>query len=268
MRLQVLVDNNTYIDRYYYGEPAVSYYIEDEDQRLLFDVGYSDIFLKNAKALDINLESIHSIIISHGHDDHTGGLQYYFEQYPESQVSVLAHPDAFKEKKMDHLKICSPILTKELKTKCKLILSKIPVKVSEHITFLGEIPQTNSFENREAIGIQYDNEGPAKDYVLDDSALVYQNEAGILIITGCSHSGICNILEYAKQVCQETRILGIIGGFHLFEVNERTEQTIEYFKKNKVKALYPCHCTSFAVKAQIHRAIPVKEVGVGLELHW
>ena len=70
MKLKVLVDNNTYIDQYYYGEPAVSYYIEDEDTNLLLDVGYSDIFMKNANALDVDLESVNTIVISHGHDDH------------------------------------------------------------------------------------------------------------------------------------------------------------------------------------------------------
>jgi len=79
MKLKVLVDNNTYIDQYYYGEPAVSYYIEDDGVSLLLDVGYSDLFIKNSMALGVDLENISTIIISHGHDDHTRGLKYYFE---------------------------------------------------------------------------------------------------------------------------------------------------------------------------------------------
>ncbi len=79
LKLKVLVDNNTYINQYYCGEPAVSYYIEDEGTRLLLDVGYSDIFIKNSKALGIDLRSIDTIVIPHGHDDHTRGLQFYFE---------------------------------------------------------------------------------------------------------------------------------------------------------------------------------------------
>ena len=106
------------------------------------------------------------------------------------------------------------------------------------------------------------------DYVMDDTALVYKSEKGIYIITGCSHSGICNIVEYAKEVCNDNRVLGIIGGFHLFEVSEQVNKTIEYFKENNIKELYPCHCTSFAVKAEIHKTIPIKEVGVGLEIQW
>ena len=114
------------------------------------------------------------------------------------------------------------------------------------------------------MGKQITNKTRGDDYVMDDTALVYKSEKGIYIITGCSHSGICNIVEYAKKVSEDNRVLGIIGGFHLFEVSEKVNKTIEYLAENNVKELYPCHCTSFAVKAEIHKTIPVKEVGVGL----
>jgi 7,8-dihydropterin-6-yl-methyl-4-(beta-D-ribofuranosyl)aminobenzene 5'-phosphate synthase len=268
MKLKVLVDNNTYIDEYYCGEPAVSYYIEDEDTSLLLDVGYSDLFLKNGAAFGIDLESINAIVISHGHDDHTRGLKYYFEKEHENKISIIAHPDAFKEKVINGLKICSPILEEKLRGKCKLILSKEPMKVSKNITFLGEIPEIYDFEKRKPIGSQITEDSVEDDYVLDDTALVYKSLNGLYIITGCSHSGICNIVEYAKKVCKDDRILGIIGGFHLFEVNEQAIKTVKYLKENKIKELYPCHCTSFIVKAEIHKVVPIKEVGVGLEINW
>jgi 7,8-dihydropterin-6-yl-methyl-4-(beta-D-ribofuranosyl)aminobenzene 5'-phosphate synthase len=75
-------------------------------------------------------------------------------------------------------------------------------------------------------------------------------------------------VEYAKRVCNDNTVLGIIGGFHLFEVNEQVHKTIEYLMQNNIKELYPCHCTSFAVKAEIHKSLPIKEVGVGLEIKW
>ncbi|MBX4264336.1 MBL fold metallo-hydrolase [Clostridium estertheticum] len=268
MKLKVLVDNNTYIDQYYCGEPAVSYYIEDEDVRILLDVGYSDLFITNSNALGVDLQRINAIIISHGHDDHTRGLKYYFKQNYKNRISIFAHPDAFKEKILDNVKICSPILIDELKEKCNLVLSKDPIKVSKHMTFLGEIPQVNTFEKRKSIGKQNVDGIFIDDYVLDDTALVYQSEKGIYIIVGCSHSGICNIIEYAKKVCNDNRVLGIIGGFHLFEVSEQVNKTIDYLKQNNIKELYPCHCTSFAVRAEIHKILPVKEVGVGLEIEW
>ncbi|WP_417204562.1 MBL fold metallo-hydrolase [Acetoanaerobium sticklandii] len=86
MKLTVLVDNNTFIDQYYLGEPAVSYYIEDEEIRLIFDTGYSDIFISNAKLLNIDLEKLTHIALSHGHNDHTRGLMYLKDKCDLSQV--------------------------------------------------------------------------------------------------------------------------------------------------------------------------------------
>lgn len=268
MKLTVLVDNNTYIDEYYLGEPAVSYYIEDEGKKLLLDVGYSDIFFKNAEALGVNLNEVDTIVISHGHDDHTKGLRYLSENDDFNNISIVAHPEAFTKKIYNDLEIGSPFSKEELNEKYNLILSKEPIKASKNITFLGEIPVTNDFENRKPVGKLVDYKGLKDDYIFDDTALVYKTGDGIYVITGCSHSGICNIIEYAKSVCKDDRVLGIIGGFHLFELSKRVEKTIEYLKKHNIKEFYPCHCTSFAVKAEINKIIPIKEVGVGLEINW
>lgn len=268
MILKVIVDNNTYIDQYYYGEPAVSYYIEDEDTRLLFDVGYSQLFLKNMMALGVDVDRVNTIVISHGHDDHTKGLEHLLNNNQKAGFSIVSHPDAFKEKVFDGLIIGSPILEGELKKKCQLTLSKKPVKVSEHITFLGEIPQINNFERRKPIGKKREGNELVDDFLLDDSALVYEGDKGIYIITGCSHSGICNIVEYAKKICKSNHVIGIIGGFHLFKPSKEVDKTIEYLKDNNVRELYPCHCTSFSVRATMNNVLPVKEVGVGLTINW
>ena len=101
MKLKVLVDNNTIIDEYYLGEPAVSYYIEDGNDKILFDTGYSDIFIKNAYQMSIDLNKINKIIISHGHNDHTGGLKYYFNIIKNNNIELVAHPECFEEKYYD-----------------------------------------------------------------------------------------------------------------------------------------------------------------------
>jgi len=268
MRLKVLVDNNTTIDEYFWGEPGVCYYIEDGEEALLFDVGYSDLFIKNATAMNIDLSQVNNIVLSHGHDDHSRGLKSLFEIKRTKPIQIITHSHALNHKECDGLKISAPFTRAELVERCQLKLTRTPLKVTENITFLGEIPQMMAFEKPEPIGKQQLDDDLIDDYLLDDSALVYQGEAGIFIITGCSHSGICNIIEYAKTVTGDQRVCGVIGGFHLFEVNDRVVQTIEYFKNNQIKQIYPCHCTAFAVKAAIHSHIPVVEVGVGLELNW
>lgn len=288
MKLTVLTDNNTFIDQYYCGEPGVCFYIEDEGSKLLLDTGYSNVFMKNAKAMGINLAEVSTIVLSHGHNDHTGGLQYLLQEFPLQNTNIAAHPYTFKGKTYGDNSIGSPVSEEYLAGHSKLLLSRTPVKVSKNITFLGEIPRSNQFEQRRSFGvihgcgceeigscgcsaIQDDvhaKESVMEDFVADDSALVYNSGNGLFIITGCSHSGICNITEYAKQVCGEEKIIGIIGGFHLFKVSEQLSQTIRYFQTNHITELYPCHCVSFAVKAEIHRHIPIHEVGVGMQIEF
>lgn len=266
MRIKILEDNNTYIDMYYLAEPGVSYYIEDGNEKILFDTGYSSVFIENAKKMNIDLGQVSKLVISHGHDDHTGGLKYFFER--ERNIELIAHPNCFNYKEDDTGSyIGSPLDKNALSKLCKLILSKEPVQISEHITYLGEIPTLNDFELRYSIGKSINNDEKIADTLNDDSAIVFKSVKGLFIITGCSHSGICNILEYAKKVCNDSRIYGVIGGFHLFEVDDRLEKTINYLKKNNIKLLYPCHCVSLKAKIEMAKTLDIVEVGVGLDIN-
>jgi len=267
MKLKILEDNNTFIDMYYLGEPAVSYYIEDGEDKILFDVGYSDAFLKNAEKMNVDIDNINKVVISHGHDDHTGGLKYFFDK--KRNIELISHPESFNYKEDDTGLYIGTSLSKEQLSKlCKLNLTKEPIQVSKHITYLGEIPILNDFEPRYTVGKSIINGEKVDDNIEEDSALVCKGDNGLFIITGCSHSGICNIIEYAKKVCKDNRILGVIGGFHLFENDDRLKNTINYFKDNNIKYLYPCHCVSLKAKIEIAKQLEIHEVGVGLELEF
>lgn len=260
MRIKVLVDNNTFIDRYYYGEPALSFYIEDSNTKILFDTGYSNIVLTNSKKMNIDLKKIDYLIISHGHNDHTGGLKYLNDGYL-SNVKLVSHKDAFIKRFNDNIDIGSPISLDNLKIK-EYIDGTNGYKITENLFFLGQIPRTFEYENN-IIG-NLNNGDP--DNVLDDSALVYKNNNELFIITGCSHSGICNIIEQSKKITGINKIKGIIGGFHLFEKDEKLQKTIEYFINNDIKNLYPCHCVSQTVKCELSKYFNVAEVAVDFEL--
>lgn len=268
MKLTVLVDNNVYIDHYYLGEPALSFYIEDEEEKILFDTGFSDVFIKNADLLNIDLSKITKLALSHGHNDHTGGLKSISEIFTKQKPQIIAHPLTFLPKKEDELAIGSSVSTEELQENYELLLSKKPIKLSPNITFLGEIPELVDFEPRKQVGETKILEYFTPDYVLDDSALVFEGQDGIYIITGCSHSGISNICEYAKQITGNQTIRSIIGGFHLFDDDLQLDKTIEYFKNNEITSLYPCHCVSFQAKAKIHYQQSIEEVGVGMQIEW
>lgn len=266
MKLTVLVDNNTYIDEYYQGEPGFSCYLEEGNIKLLFDTGYSDLFMKNAEKMGINVMESNHIVLSHGHNDHTQGLKYMMEKGSIYDKALIAHPECFSERFMDGEPIGCPIPIEQIACNVSFIPCFRPFMISPSLIFLGEIPRTNDFENLSPIGVQRKNNRMLPDYVLDDSALVHVGEDGLFIITGCAHSGICNIMEYVKQIFPDAPITGILGGFHLMEDNAQLEKTIDYLASCNIKTVYPCHCVSLEAKAKMMEKLNVAEVGVGLTL--
>ena len=264
MKLTVLADNNTFIDQYYFGEPAACYYIEDGDKKILFDTGYSDVLIRNAEKMGIDLKKVDCIAISHGHNDHTGGLQFLNEYMDLSNVEVIAHPTCFFPKVMNGESIGAPFSTEKMAEISKFQPSRGFKSLTDRLCFLGAIPRMNGFENQKPIGTVDMYGTVEEDFILDDSALVYRGEEGIFVITGCSHSGICNIVDYAKFVTGEDRVLGVLGGFHLFEDDEQLMKTVEYLESCKIEKIYPCHCVSLKARAKMMEKLPVTETGVGM----
>lgn len=158
MHLTVVVDNNTYIDQYYYGEPAVCYYIELEDKHILFDTGYSDLLLQNAEKMNIDLKALTQIVLSHGHNDHTGGLKFLAEKIGISQVELIAHPDCFLPKCHANESIGAPYTHEEISEKTKYNPRKRPYRIADNLIYLGEIPRMNNFEIPYPIGKQKQSE--------------------------------------------------------------------------------------------------------------
>lgn len=264
MKLTVLTDNNTYIDQYYLGEPALCFYIEDEDRKILFDTGYSNVFLRNAEKMHIDLDEIQTIAFSHGHNDHTGGLAYYLKE--KRSVKIVAHPDTFLRRGDETGEIGSPLSEETISQKCELLLSREPVRLSNNLLWLGEIPETVAFEKRLPIGRILKDGNWIEDKIIDDTALVCEKEDGIFIISGCSHSGICNIIEYARKITGKETVLGVIGGFHLLKENDRLFQTAKWLKENDIHSLYPCHCVSLGARIALAKEIPIHEVAVGMSI--
>lgn len=267
MRLVVLVDNCAINGRNLKGEGGASYYIEDENEKFLLDTGASGLFMENAKNLGINLDDVDKIVLSHGHYDHTGGLKDFIES-KNNKINIICHPLSFNKKKKGNTNMGAPYSKDEITKLANVKFSDKPVKISKNITYLGQIPNIVDFEKRKLMGEIEINGEFKDDYILDDSALLYEKENEIYIITGCSHSGICNIIEYAKRISSKNKISGIIGGTHLQEINIQLDKTIEYFKQNKIQNLYPCHCTKFYVKAKMFKILDIKDAYVGLEVNW
>lgn len=272
MKLTVLIDNATLIDRYFRAEPGLCLHIEDHGRTFLLDCGYSGLFLENAQKLGISLSRLDGIILSHGHLDHTWGLisliRHMTELRMEGQTCIrpdlIAHPQALTAIRFDQCpNIGSLLETGQLARHFELRLSSSPLRLGEKLFYLGEIPRVHAFEHAEGIGIKDGESGP--DMVPDDTALVYQGQNGLVIITGCAHAGICNIVEQAMTVTGEHRIADIIGGLHLLNAStSRLEATVNFLRALRPKMLSPCHCTDLNAKIALNAAAPLREVGVGL----
>ena len=278
MKLTVLCDNHTLIDRYFLGEPGLSFLIEDQGKRILFDAGYSDVFLKNAAKGGENLLNLDYIVLSHGHLDHTWGLVPLIQAHQEAAVekkpcrvpTLVAHPQALEEKQDEDGSPIGSLLNEEILSRhFPLTLTREPLALTENLIFLGEIPRNNSFENQKPVGVQIKDNKKEPDLLPDDTALVYKGSEGLVIITGCAHAGICNILDYARKVCGEEIIHAIIGGFHLLSPSPSLlANTLEFLKESGVRALYPCHCTDLTSIFALSQVAPVNQVGAGLVLQF
>jgi 7,8-dihydropterin-6-yl-methyl-4-(beta-D-ribofuranosyl)aminobenzene 5'-phosphate synthase len=276
MELNVLVDNNTIIDKYLLGEAGLSYYIKENGEIILFDLGYSDIFIQNADRLNLDLNDVDYIVLSHGHLDHTGGLEplikYYYEtkestkNYPE----IIAHPNCFKEKFYKDSTSIGINLSKNLLSKLFVINEyDQPFWITEKLVYLGQIERNNDFEAQKSLGYQKDIGEENKDYILDDTALAYLSEKGIVIITGCSHSGICNIVTQARKVTGVDKVVDIIGGLHLMEPSTlKMNKTKQFIKELNLEKLHACHCTDLNSKVELSKVANLKEVGVGMKFEY
>ncbi|MFA5352448.1 MAG: MBL fold metallo-hydrolase [Candidatus Gracilibacteria bacterium] len=237
-KLMKITTLHTELSCFQEANSGFSLLIEVAGKRILFDLSYRNDIYKNAEKAGISLGNIDYIVLSHSHIDHTEGLRFF--DFAQAK-NLLAHPDCFKDVYHGGNFIGCALKVDYLKRKTNVILSKEPYWIEkDKVVFLGEIPRKNNFEAQNPVGNLQSGEA---DFVLEDSAIAIKTKQGIVIITGCSHSGICNIIEYAKVVCGENKIHSIIGGFHLFE-DALIEKTIAYLKTQDVGSIYAAHCCS------------------------
>jgi len=276
LELTVLVDNNTSIDKYFKGEAGLSYYIKEGNTKILFDVGYSNIFISNSHKMDVNISDIDYLVLSHGHIDHTGGLDPLIKYYSETLKTkndypkIIAHPDCFKRKYYKDNTSIGINISKGLLNDLFDIQETIdPVWITEKLVYLGQINRTNDFEAQKPVGYINKSDENSKDYLLDDSALAYISKDGLVIISGCSHSGICNIVEQAKNITNVDKVVDIIGGLHLRNPDTyKMNKTKEYIEKLNLNHLHACHCTDLLSKVELSLVANLKEVGVGMKLSY
>jgi 7,8-dihydropterin-6-yl-methyl-4-(beta-D-ribofuranosyl)aminobenzene 5'-phosphate synthase len=239
------------------SEHGLSFLIEVDQKRILFDTGASGLFKNSASKLGIHLDEIDLIVLSHGHWDHGDGLQYM------EGIPLICHPGCFVKRYRksggDYLGLS--LTEKEAGKRFDLQTSPRPVLISEHLWFLGEIPRWNGFE---AKSTKYILEDGTEDFILDDSGMVCVTDHGLVVISGCAHAGICNVVEKAMAVTGVSKVAAVIGGFHLRAFNNQVRRTISYLKNLGVEQVIPSHCTFDPALEEFHKMFGKNELQTGM----
>ena len=170
-------------------------------QKILFDTGFSDLFLKNAQILGIDLTALDAIVFSLGHDDHMGGLYHLMEYYKarqvEEKVDLILHPNALCPKCLNGKNMGNVLSPELLEGYFNIIPVSGSYALTPHLTFLGQIPRVLEFENTHFKVVTKLNGDWEEDKLLDDTSLVFDGEEGLVILSGWAHAGICNTVEAA-----------------------------------------------------------------------
>ena len=253
MKITILNDNTA--GKVCGAEHGLSFLVE-ADQTILFDTGPSDIIVRNANILGIDLKNVDAIVLSHGHWDHANGLMHLRHK------PLILHPDAFlsRYRKSDHSPLGMPASREELARRFEIIESKEPYLISEELWFLGEIPRMTNFEAKET---PFELENGSDDFVPDDSGMVVLTEHGLVVISGCAHAGICNMVLHAQKVIPGFPVYAVIGGFHLTSETERIEKTIAFMKEHKITRVIPSHCTGLPALARFYQEFGFMQVRTG-----
>ncbi|MDY6827199.1 MAG: MBL fold metallo-hydrolase [Bacillota bacterium] len=285
LSINVLVDNmadhimkstssaNRFTEKYLLAEHGLSMLIDINDvgERIMWDTGATKIALiENMKSMGIDPVTVTKIALSHGHKDHTTGLMSMLKKI-KRQIPVVAHPEIFLERwrvKENGRKELIPLLPRE-KWEAKgaeLILSKGHYELAPGCWTTGMVPR-RSFEKSGIsswVVVRQGNEY-VQDNINDDQAIVVNlKDKGLVIISGCAHSGIVNTIEYARKISGVDKVRAIIGGFHLARSNlDEIKRTIDAIKSYCPSMVVPMHCTGFKAICEFSVQMP-EEFVLGL----
>ena len=241
--------------------------IGDATRCMLFDFGFSEGGAAfNAGALGVDLTRVEQMALSHGHLDHVGGLRALVEKTGKSGIPLVVHPAAFRQprflKVSETLKYHFPAFTAEeaAAAGADVITAEAPHLMIDHnALFLGQIPRSTAFE-KGAPNLFCEIDGKVQqDPFDDDSAVVFNVRGkGLVVLSGCAHSGIVNTVRYAREVTGVEPVMAIMGGFHLSgqDPDHVLRPTVEALKTFDPAYIIPTHCTGRQAVGMIEKAMP------------
>lgn len=236
MNIKVLTEN-TALSENFQAEHGLSLYIETDNHKILFDTGQTDLFAKNATALNIDLSAVDIAVISHGHYDHGGGLEKFLEI--NNNAKIYLSKFAFEPHFNGTEKYIG--LDTDLQSNDRFVFVDDVLKIDDELTLvscndLQRMYPTNSFGLNMKVGESFEPD----DFRHEQYLMINHNGKKVLI-SGCSHKGILNIMNWLQPDV-------LVGGFHFMkvELNESGKESLEASAKalkNFDTTYYTCHCT-------------------------
>jgi 7,8-dihydropterin-6-yl-methyl-4-(beta-D-ribofuranosyl)aminobenzene 5'-phosphate synthase len=243
------LSENTAGKPYLLAEWGLSILIETPEKTLLLDTGAAESVVHNAPLLGVDLTKIDTIVLSHGHFDHTGGLKSLLPAIGHP-VTIIAHPDIWIKKydcEKDKLprEIGIPYSQRDLENLgARFVLTREPYKLSSRMTTSGEVPMLNDFEYIDPVLCVETPDGFKTDPLMDDLAIIIDAPQGLIIVLGCGHHGMINTLNQAKKVTGKSKIHMVLGGCHLKGASEeQIWQTVSALNEIGAAKLATCHCS-------------------------
>jgi 7,8-dihydropterin-6-yl-methyl-4-(beta-D-ribofuranosyl)aminobenzene 5'-phosphate synthase len=253
----------------------------DRDRRLLFDTGLRpDSLVENMRRLGHSPKDLEAIVLSHGHFDHTTGMDGLMRTVGRANLPVFLHPEAWSRRRIvlpgrDPFEIPTPSKSAIQGAGFEIIEEKQPsFLLDRSLLVTGEVDRTTEFEKGFAIHQAKRNGDWQPDpLILDDQAAVLNvRDKGLVVLTGCGHAGIVNILRYARKLTGIERIYAVIGGFHLngplFE--PLIPLVCDALAELEPQVIVPAHCTGWkavhALAARFPNAFIQNSVGTRFEL--